>query len=109
HLGLSGDTAYHPIFQSALAWQPGAPPAPVSEATTDFALDLAISMRDVDGILSGEFTFADALFDRATGERHLGHWLNLLGAAAGNDDGPIDHLPLLDADGMRAIVERWND
>lgn len=106
---LSGDTSYHPIFQAALAWQSGAPVPVTVDATDDFALDVAISLQDTDGALSGAFVFADALFDRSTGERHLGYWLTLLDAATADDSGPIDHLPLLDAHGQRDMVTRWND
>lgn len=110
-LGLPEDPSRHPLFQSALAWQgAGAEALPTGSATTDdFALDIAIAMRDADRELSGEFIFADALFDRGTGQRYLSHWSTLLSAVALDDGRCIDHLPLLDADSQREMITRWND
>ncbi len=110
-LGLPDDPSRHPLFQSALAWQANdaSALAATSGTTDDFALDIAIALRDAGGGVSGEFLFADALFERSTGERYLRHWINLLAAVADNDLGPMDHLPLLDFDGQREMITRWNN
>jgi amino acid adenylation domain-containing protein len=108
--------AYTPLFQVALAWQSVAPPAlqldglQVSQpdliggGTAKFDLTLYL-WEDGDG-LRGGIEYATQLFDRATIERWLAHWRQLL-HGMGTDAGlRLGRLPLLDA-AQRRLLQDW--
>ncbi|HST62734.1 MAG TPA: amino acid adenylation domain-containing protein, partial [Longimicrobium sp.] len=110
--------AHHPLFQVMLAWQnapagrvelPGLEPAPVAQAANEAApFDLSLVLAEEDGRLAGGVTYATALLDRATVERHVGYLRRALEAMAADEGRPVERLPLLgDAERAR-VVEEWN-
>jgi amino acid adenylation domain-containing protein len=110
--------SHTPLFQVMLAWQempgrdlelPGITAAPVDgvdEGTAAF--DLMLSLAPRGGRIAGEVTYATALFDRATIERHVGYLRRVLQAMAAGDVQPVDRLDLLSAAERRTVVEEWN-
>ncbi|MGQ9367583.1 amino acid adenylation domain-containing protein [Azospirillum sp. ST 5-10] len=70
--------------------------------------DLILHTVEQDGELEATFTYATALFDRATVARMAGHWLALLEAAAADPARPVAALPMLGEAERRAVLARWN-
>ena len=71
--------------------------------------DLNVMIGEDHGVLEGFFEYSDDLFDRATIERMIAHFENLLGsmvASAAKSLGDVDLLP--EAERRRMLVE-WND
>ncbi len=110
--------SHTPLFQVMLAWQemtggelelPGIAAAPVDGVDEEAAaFDLMLSLAPCGGRIAGELTYATALFDRATVERHVGYLRRVLQAMAADDSAPVDRLELLDAAERRQVVEDWN-
>ena len=68
--------------------------------------DLTLALVDADGVLAGSFEYSTDLFEDATIERLVGHFLNLLESAAADPDHRLSELPLLgDAERHRLIHE----
>ncbi|HST63005.1 MAG TPA: condensation domain-containing protein, partial [Longimicrobium sp.] len=109
--------SHTPIFQVALAWQemtggelelPGIAAAPLDVEEEAAAFDLMLSLAPSGGRITGEATYATALFDRVTVERYVGYLLRVLQAMAADDSMPVDRLELLSAAERRRVVEEWN-
>jgi amino acid adenylation domain-containing protein len=119
--------AHSPLFQVMFGWQnassgglelpgrtlgsPGSAGSPssagsVSEAAAKFDLSLDLSERD--GRIVGSVTYATALFERATVERHIGYLRGALEAMVADERQPMDRLALLPAHERRQVVEAWN-
>ncbi|HVH13603.1 MAG TPA: AMP-binding protein, partial [Longimicrobium sp.] len=110
--------AHHPLFQVMLSWEEArrggtgfgalhAGPLDVApEAAARF--DLWLSLRDADGRIAGDVTYAASLFDRATVKRWLGSLSRLLREMAADNARAIDRLPLLSEDERRRLVSEWN-
>ncbi|HEX3526199.1 MAG TPA: amino acid adenylation domain-containing protein [Thermoanaerobaculia bacterium] len=75
-------------------------------ATGRVKLDLGFSVVDGDAP-AAEIEYASELFEAATIERMLGHWLSLAQAAAASPASRIEELPLLSPEERRQIAE-WN-
>ncbi|MEU8530981.1 amino acid adenylation domain-containing protein, partial [Streptomyces sp. NPDC048629] len=80
---------------------PGASALPVK-------FDLALTMSDADGTLSGTIEYSTALFDAATMERLAGHLVTLLEAVAEEAECRVGELPVLAAGERELVVEGWN-
>jgi amino acid adenylation domain-containing protein len=109
--------AHSPVFQVMFAWQnapegtlalPGLQLQPVSVASTSTQFDLDLSMHEAGDGIAGSLSYAVALFDRATLERHLAHWKTLLRAMAADDSVPVMRLPLLSAADRHQLVQGCN-
>ncbi|HEU4885849.1 MAG TPA: condensation domain-containing protein, partial [Longimicrobium sp.] len=113
--------AHSPLFQVMLTWQnaaggglelPGLTPGSAgsagsaSEAAAKFDLSLDLSERD--GRIVGGVTYATALFDRATVERHVGYLRRALEAMVADERQPMDRLALLPEYERRQLVDAWN-
>ncbi|HEV3051100.1 MAG TPA: amino acid adenylation domain-containing protein, partial [Longimicrobium sp.] len=72
------------------------------------AFDLMLNLAPRGGRIAGELTYATALFDRATVERHVGYLRRVLQAMAADDVTPVDRLELLGEAERRRVVEEWN-
>ena len=70
--------------------------------------DLLLSLAESGDELRGYLEYNADLFDAATAARFAGHLQTLLAAVAAGDNGPADHLPLLD-ETERLELLRWND
>ncbi|HEX8362163.1 MAG TPA: amino acid adenylation domain-containing protein, partial [Longimicrobium sp.] len=110
--------AHTPLFQVMFAWQ-GSPAGSLELAGLELAaagasahstakFDLSLSLQESDGAIVGGVTYATALFDAATVERHLGYLRAVLAAMVADDAQPVDSIPLLSADERRQVVEGWN-
>ncbi|HEX8317857.1 amino acid adenylation domain-containing protein, partial [Longimicrobium sp.] len=123
--------AHNPLFQVMLTWQsaseggpelPGprlgsagsGPPreaarGPSQEAAQGTAkVDLSLTLWESGGRIVGGATYATALFDQASVERHLAYLRRVLEAFAADDLQAVDALPLLPAAERRLVVEEWN-
>jgi amino acid adenylation domain-containing protein len=79
--------------------------APLGVAKFDLTLSLAESGEGIEGC----FEYATALFDSATVERWVGHWLTLLeGLAEASDATAVGCLPLLSNAERQQVLVEWN-
>ncbi|PYQ67624.1 MAG: non-ribosomal peptide synthetase, partial [Acidobacteria bacterium] len=69
--------------------------------------DLSWLAAEPDGELAIAVQYSDALFDRATVERMLGHLGALLAGMVGSPERAIGELPLLSAAERRQLLEEW--
>ncbi|MBD0675388.1 non-ribosomal peptide synthetase [Streptomyces sp. CBMA156] len=108
------DPSRNPIFQVVFqlaAHTPAEPGAlraeqrPVDWHTAKFDLTLALTTT-ADGSVTGELEYATALFDRATIERTIGHYLRLLAGIAAEPGRPVGRLDLLPA-AERELLASW--
>ncbi|WP_337999790.1 amino acid adenylation domain-containing protein [Xanthomonas cucurbitae] len=111
--------SHTPLFQVLFAWQ-NTPQGMldlgdldarrVDLASGSVQFDLALSLGEHAGQIVGNLSYATALFERATLERWIGHWRQVLQAmvAAGADDQPVERLPLLGEAERRQVVLEWN-
>ncbi|HEX8613864.1 MAG TPA: amino acid adenylation domain-containing protein [Telluria sp.] len=109
--------SHGPIFQLMFAWQNTPQAATMLDGvqTSDIVLehpgatvDLSLDLEECDGPIVGSMTFASALFERSTIERHLSCFKLLLAGMAHDDTCAIDRIDIL-SDAERAQVLRgWN-
>ena len=99
------DPSRNPLFQVAFAVQgvtgedwtlPGLliKPIELKTATSNFDLTLFLSEMD-DGTLRGNAVFATELFDPATIERLVGHFVTVLASVVADDRRPVGAIDLL--------------
>jgi amino acid adenylation domain-containing protein len=116
--------AYAPLFQVMFAWQntpggslelPGLTQAPLhpagpggSPAQVAAKFDLSLTLWEHGGRIMGEVTYATALFDRATVERHMGYLRRVLDEMVADDAKQVHRLDLLSAAERRTVVAEWN-
>ncbi|MBB5863263.1 non-ribosomal peptide synthase/polyketide synthase [Xanthomonas sp. 3058] len=100
------DLSRHPLFQVLLSWQEGAPETfalpglSLERFRADHhsaKFDLELSLRNTGGRIAGQLTYATALFERSTIERHLAQFVTLLRGTVADDSARVDRLPLLSA------------
>ncbi|MFC9249746.1 condensation domain-containing protein, partial [Streptomyces sp. NPDC057136] len=70
--------------------------------------DLAVTMGDADGSLTGTIEYSTALFDTSTVERLAGHLISVLEAVAEEADCRVGELSVLSAGERELVVEGWN-
>jgi amino acid adenylation domain-containing protein/non-ribosomal peptide synthase protein (TIGR01720 family) len=107
----------NPLFQVMLVLQ-NTPPAELAlsgltlraeELAGDEAMfDLALSLTERDGVVSGRLDYRSELFEAATAERLLGHFGSLLAGAAAAPGSRLSQLPLLTEAERRQLLA-WND
>ncbi|WP_196765016.1 condensation domain-containing protein, partial [Xanthomonas graminis] len=109
------DLSRHPLFQVLLSWQEGAPETlalPGLELERFSAdhhsakFDLELSLRNTGGRIAGQLTYAIALFERSTIERHLAQFVALLRGMVADDSARVDRLPLLSAPERQQWLQR---
>ncbi|HEX8697018.1 MAG TPA: amino acid adenylation domain-containing protein, partial [Longimicrobium sp.] len=110
--------AHTPLFQVLFTWQnapggslelPGLELAPVPGASRETAkFDLSLSLAEAGGRIVGSVTYATALFEAATVERHVGYLRRVLEAMAADELRRVDALPLLPDAERRRVLEEWN-
>jgi amino acid adenylation domain-containing protein len=111
--------SHTPLFQVMFAWQnaPGGSPvlpglrpasmgAPAEQRTAKF--DLTMSLHEAGGRIVGGISYATALFERATVERHLGYLRHVLEAMAADEHQTVDQLPMLPEAERRQLLEEWS-
>jgi amino acid adenylation domain-containing protein len=108
-------TAHHPVFQAMFAWEntpraaltlPGVRVMPLggdsagrgAEAEAPAAkFDVTLGLREQGVEIVGGLTYAAALFEKRTMERHSEYLRNLLLELVGSATAPVEQLPLLPA------------
>jgi amino acid adenylation domain-containing protein len=109
------EPSVHPLVQAVLsletsdakigeAWE--ATYLDGSSGTSKF--DIALSLHEHPDRIVGGLVYSTDLFDTATMQRLIGHWINLLEGAAADPDCPLGELPLLSADETRQVLVDWN-
>ncbi|MGH9886650.1 MAG: non-ribosomal peptide synthetase, partial [bacterium] len=111
--------AHTPIFQVSFAWQNAPAGALVLDglALSQFELpqetaqfDLTLSLTRTEDGIAGLFSYATAMFDRATAERLMATFERVLRAAAcgAADAQTVARLPILDDAERAQVVTAWN-
>ncbi|HET7463026.1 MAG TPA: amino acid adenylation domain-containing protein, partial [Longimicrobium sp.] len=111
--------AHAPVFQVMFTWQnaprgglslPGLAVESVRARSTQVhaKFDLSLSLQEAGDRIVGAVTYATALFDRDTIERHVGYLRRVLEAMAAGEGLPVERLPLLPAGERARVVEEWN-
>ncbi|MEU4172898.1 amino acid adenylation domain-containing protein [Streptomyces sp. NPDC026665] len=107
--------AHPPLFQTMLAWVPDrtgllqlpgvtADPLPIAQAPAKF--DLALSVTESDGCITGHLDYSTALFDEATARRYADHLRHLLIDLAAHPEREITTLNLMSqAEQERLLAE----
>ncbi|MFJ4243824.1 amino acid adenylation domain-containing protein, partial [Streptomyces iakyrus] len=128
------DRSRTPLFQVMFTYEsrePGAlpgrgdlfgPDALVTDFLADSLpakFDLLLTLGDGDGDghgsvavhggLVGELQYSTALFDAATVERMIGHFVGLLERVAADDTRPLSQVSLLSGDEHDRLVAEWDD
>nr|ACX33963.1 putative non-ribosomal peptide synthetase [uncultured bacterium RM35] len=115
------DTSTSPLFQVGVAWQNALTGArlelegvKVEEIALDdvpapYDLMLEIVEGEAERGLHGRLTYDAARYDRETIERLGTHFVTLLSAAVERPESGARHLPLLDPEERRRIVDGWNE
>ncbi len=109
--------SYSPLFQVFFDVENAPPPGveaggltwqmlTLDNFTSQFDLHLVI--HEAPDKLSGFFTYNTDLFEAATIERMVGHWLTLLEEMVAHPDQPIATLPLLTQAERQHILVDWN-
>ncbi|UXA69071.1 amino acid adenylation domain-containing protein [Xanthomonas prunicola] len=97
---------HHPVFQAMLDWQnkaeaaldlPGLQIRPLEQASSNAKFDLQLTLQAQDARIVGQLTYATALFERSTIERHLAQFVTLLHGMVADDSTRVDRLPLFRA------------
>ncbi|UXA53236.1 non-ribosomal peptide synthase/polyketide synthase [Xanthomonas prunicola] len=97
---------HHPVFQAMLVWQnkaeaaldlPGLQIRPLEQASSNAKFDLQLTLQAQDARIAGQLTYATALFERSTIERHLAQFVTLLHGMVADDSTRVDRLPLSSA------------
>ncbi len=106
----------HPLFQVMFVVEPPIGPSAdgwdvsqmdVTERAAKFDLYLELEERP-DGTL-GRLLYSTELFEAATIERMIGHWITLLEAVTVDPGCTLGCLPLLTATEARRLAVTWND
>jgi len=116
-LRLERDMGRHPLFQVTLSMQdPNTSGLNLEPGVTLFevenpreAFDLSLDARENGDELEIRFRFNTDLFDTSTVNRMMGHFRNLLEAAAENPDVPISRMRLLGSAERHQLLVEWND
>ncbi|AEI66882.1 non-ribosomal peptide synthetase [Corallococcus macrosporus] len=81
-------------------------PVPLETRTSKFDLFMALE-ESADG-LRGTIEYASALFEPATVERLVTHYLGLLHAVAQTPQAPVGHFDLLSSEERQRLLVDWN-
>ncbi|NOY60222.1 MAG: amino acid adenylation domain-containing protein [Calditrichaeota bacterium] len=116
-LNLERNLSHNPLFQVMFAYQPPLlekmnPPGlrfePVEIDAGIAKFDMTVSMAEVDGKLGGEWEFNTDLWDAATIERMMNHFINLLTGITQDSSLPVSRYTLLDEQEMQHIIQDFN-
>ncbi|WP_141096737.1 non-ribosomal peptide synthetase, partial [Photorhabdus luminescens] len=109
--------AHTPLFQVMFAWQnnertdwklPGLAVSPVDRAFNVAKFDLELSLSEEEDRIVGALSYATALFDPSTMERHIGYLHTVLQAMVVNSQQPIGEIDILSPAERRLLLETWN-
>ena len=105
-LGLPRDPSRTPLFQVMFVLQNnrfpdvsrqdlGLAPFDAGDGSGTAKFDLTLALGEADGVLAGSFEYSTDLFEDATIERMVGHFLALLESAAADPDRRVSDLAIL--------------
>ncbi|MGV8002878.1 non-ribosomal peptide synthase/polyketide synthase [Photorhabdus temperata subsp. temperata] len=109
--------AHTPLFQVMFDWQnnestewrlPGLVVSPVDLAFDVVKFDLELSLSEKEGRITGHFSYATALFDQPTIERHAGYLHTVLQAMAANVQQRIGEIDILTPAERKLLLEIGN-
>ncbi|WP_235548544.1 non-ribosomal peptide synthetase, partial [Noviherbaspirillum sp. Root189] len=113
-------TAYSPLFQVVLNWEGAETNEAVDTSEANSAVqpvgfvqaaakfDLALSLREDGGRLTGILEYATALFDEETALRIRAGLLNVVEAMVAGSGMTIDALPLMRSEERHRLLVEWN-
>ena len=110
--------AHSPIFQVMFAWQNAPQPSlelgtleltPLATAEDSAKFDLTLNLHERDGMIAGRLTYATALFDAATVQRHWQALCTTLQAMVSDDRQTLDGLSILGEDERHQVLHGFND
>ncbi|MFL6332077.1 MAG: amino acid adenylation domain-containing protein, partial [Pyrinomonadaceae bacterium] len=106
-----------PLFQTKLLLQntpraelrlPGLALRPLSVESKTSRIDLTLSMQEMGEQLTGLLEYSTELFDAATVERMLGHYVNLLEAAVAGPGQRVSELPVMSESERSRLLVAWS-
>lgn len=106
------------LFQHMFVFQntPGCELALDGVSTVEFPLehdtamfDITLTMSEAGDVVVGTLEYSADLYDRATAERMVGHFQNLLEAIVDDPQRPIGELDLMSDDERQKVLVEWND
>ncbi|WP_219847638.1 non-ribosomal peptide synthase/polyketide synthase [Photorhabdus hindustanensis] len=109
--------AHTPLFQVMFAWQNNEntewqlPGLVVSPADQDFDVvkfDLELNLSEEEGRIVGGLSYATALFDQSTIERHAGYLHSVLQAMVTHSQQRVGEIDILAPVERRLLLETWN-
>ncbi|CAQ85107.1 MULTISPECIES: non-ribosomal peptide synthase/polyketide synthase [Photorhabdus] len=109
--------AHTPLFQVMFAWQnnestdwklPGMAVSPAEQFLDIAKFDLELNLSERDGKIVGYLSYATALFDQQTIERHLGYLHTVLQAMVTNPQQRVGKIDILTSAERRLLLEIWN-
>jgi amino acid adenylation domain-containing protein/natural product biosynthesis luciferase-like monooxygenase protein/non-ribosomal peptide synthase protein (TIGR01720 family) len=111
--------SYSPLFQSVFIFDkvavertltlPGVVLTPLDVPRASAQFDVSLALSDSEEGYSGEIEYATDLFERATVERFVGHFVTLIEGMVASDDAHVAALPLLTAEQERQLLVDFND
>ncbi|MGY3450250.1 amino acid adenylation domain-containing protein [Bradyrhizobium sp. USDA 4353] len=111
------DLSRQPIFQTVFVLQdvsveqmtlPGLEVERFDEGAVSVRFDIEMSMTEVDGRLTGCLLYATDLFEAATAERLVSHFVELLRGVIADPDARLSRLQLLSNDERERVVRQWS-
>lgn len=111
------DLSYNPLFQTMFVFHSqraerklgGLTFEPIKIDRGVAKFDLTLFAAEEDGHLLSALEYSSDLFDEDTALRMLDHWQTLLASIVADPDAPLGHLPLLTAEEVALLMNRWND
>ncbi|KOY61429.1 hypothetical protein AM629_13925 [Photorhabdus heterorhabditis] len=109
--------AHTPLFQVMFAWQnnenpdwklPGLAVSPAEQCLDTAKFDLELNLSEKDGKIVGYLSYATALFDQQTIERHLGYLYTVLQEMVTNPQQSVGEIDILTSAERRLLLEIWN-
>ncbi len=112
-LKFKRDLSRNPIFQTTLEVSRGSSymlkdlQIEQTNIDTRFSqVDLAVHLKENDEGFSGRFEFNTDLFNEATIERYVSHFINLLTSIAENPDQNISSIPILSTEEKEELLKK---
>ncbi len=110
--------AHSPLFQVMFAWQgtpevkydlPGLEVQALPSPHKVSKFDLSLELRESGKTITGGLEYTTSLFEKATIERYLGYFRNLLRAMVADDARTIDSLPILPESERHHLLREFNN
>ncbi|MDX1695324.1 MAG: amino acid adenylation domain-containing protein, partial [Ketobacteraceae bacterium] len=117
-LGVAREMSHTPLFQVMFVLQNAAQTSALQLPGLDIELlpeeshtskfDITVNLREEKGVIKGDWEYATDLFKRATIERMMGHFRNLLASIVKDPSVGIDELTLLSPADRKQLLHGFN-